>query len=287
MPFCDTCGLSMSETAGFCPTCGTRAAGGTSAGIAARPSWASPEEATPPDDWSAPSAPAAPPAAKPSVLHRNTTGLAIAAGVVLLVIVLVAVFMHGVVSGTGSEKYTQNEANQLQTGSSLAQVEALLGPPTSQMKESDGAMLYEWDNKDHSFVAARFANGAVISKTYNDYLVHLLRSNRFALGVWGMRAVLAAFTTAVFGACLFFATRMFGYSITVTQVVIFAVVTGLVTLVPMIGWLLALVVGASLIERWSSAGWWASLLIILVAGFIAAGVNVAVFGLGSGLGLAL
>jgi len=37
MPFCGTCGLSMSETAGFCPTCGTRAAGGTSASAVGAP----------------------------------------------------------------------------------------------------------------------------------------------------------------------------------------------------------------------------------------------------------
>ena len=58
-------------------------------------------------------------------------------------------------------------------------------------------------------------------------------------------------------------------------------------MVPVIGWLLPLFVGAALIERWSSAGWWTAVLIIIVAGFVTGMVTVAVLGLGSGLVLAL
>ncbi len=144
-------------------------------------------------------------------------------------------------------------------------------PPTSHVYPTDGSDSCFWTNPDGSEVWANFTNDTVdVGASYT--ASQGATSSRFAIGSAGLLAVLAvfaAFTAVVFGACLFVATKLFGYSIGVNQVILFAVVTGAVRLVPYVGWLLALLVGVALIERWSSAGWWTALLIILVAGFVA------------------
>ena len=285
MPFCSTCGLSMSETAQFCPTCGTRAVGESVSATMARPLWAGAEAAPSSDGFAL--SPIAPPAAKRSAPHGNTTRLAITAAAAILVIVLVAVFAHNIVTGAQGERYTQDKASKVAVGLSLAQVEAIMGaPPTSQVNYTNGAVGYFWKNSDGSMVWVDFRNDA--SDLRGLYLAsHQSASPRLAIGAAGLSALMAAFAAVVFGACLFVATKLFGYSITVTQVVVFAIVTGLISVVPYAGGLLALLVGAALIERWSSAGWWTSVLIILAAGFITGVLAAAFVGAGFGLGLAL
>jgi hypothetical protein len=288
MPSCRTCGLSMSETAEFCPTCGARPVGETSAAAYARPPWTSAEMAAP--DGFTQSSPTTASTAKPSILPNNNTRLAIAAGVVVLVIVLTAVFMHAILSGARSERYTVAEYNRIKWGLTLAQVEAIIGgPPTTQSQYPDGTASAQWVNPDGSRIWVGIENGVVaIKDTFGPHSKgHMGDSQTTALGVWGLAAVVAAFSAVVFGACLFLAARLLGYSITVTQVIIFAVVCGALRMVPVIGGLLSLFVGVALIERWSDAGWWTSLLIILVAWFIAAIAVIAVLGAGAGLGLAL
>lgn len=289
MPFCSTCGLSISETAQFCPTCGTRALGESVPGTVARPLWAA-ADAAPLTDGFAPPDPIASTTATRSALHSNSTRIAITAVAAVLVVVLVAVFAHNLVTGSQGERYTEDMARQIHPGLSLTQVEAIMGaPPTSHVYPTDGSDSCFWTNPDGSEVWANFTNDTVdVGASYT--ASQGATSSRFAIGSAGLLAVLAVFavfTAVVFGACLFVATKLFGYSIGVNQVILFAVVTGAVRLVPYVGWLLALLVGVALIERWSSAGWWTALLIILVAGFVAGVLTATVVGAGFGLSLAL
>ena len=290
MPLCSTCGLSISETAQFCPTCGTRAAGESAPGVVTRPTWAA-ADAAPPTDGFAPPDPIAPPSTTGQpALHRNRTRLAITAAAAVLVVVLVAVFAHDLVTGFQGARYTQDMARQIHPGLSLAQVEAITGgPPTSRVynRTIPGLGCF-WTNADGSQVWAHFTNNAVDRVDFYTFTSSRgATSLRFANGTAGLNAVLAVLAAVVFGACLFVATKLFGYSISVNQVILFAVVTGVVRLVPYAGGLLALLVGAALIERWSSAGWWTALLIILAAGFITGVLTAAVVGVGFGLGLGL
>ena len=148
-----SCGLSMSETAEFCPTCGTRTTGGSASGAGARPLWAAAEAAPPyepPYDYYPSAGPVAAPAAKPSAaLHNDFTRLVIAAAGAVLVIVLVAVFMHVIFSGTATfERYTAAQYDRITKGLTLTQVEAILGPPTSQSQYQIRTASAVWVNSD-------------------------------------------------------------------------------------------------------------------------------------------
>lgn len=290
MPFCGTCGLSMSETAGFCPTCGTRAAGGTSASAVARPAWAGPE-ASAPDEWLAPVQLVTAPKAKPrSALDNDLARLAIAGAVAALVIVIAALCVHLIVSGIRSERYSVAKYEQITPGLSLTQVEtALGGPPTSQRVLEDGTIAAYWTNSDGSLICVGTDNGVVSWKVAvgPHGKGRLGDSGSIALGAWGLVAVMTVFTAVVSGACLFFCARLFGRYITVSEVVVFCVVTGVLRLIPVVGGLFALLVGVALVQRSSSTGWWTALLIILVAGFATGVVAIAVLGAGAGLGSVL
>ena len=200
-------------------------------------------------------------------------------------IVLAVVVVHLIVSG--SERYTSQELNRVPMGSSLAQVEAILGPPTDETQYANGVVAAAWENSDHSYDLVNVRNGVVDLTSYAGPGDVLVESARARLGVWGLNAALAVLAAVVIGLCLFIAARIFGYSITVTQVAIFAVVTALLRMLPAIGWLLALGAGAALVERWGSAGWWKATLITCVAVVAAGLATLVVFGMGSGLGTAL
>ncbi len=68
-------------------------------------------------------------------------------------------------------------------------------------------------------------------------------------------------------ACLYVATLLVGYKITVKQIIAVAVICSIIGTVPLIGWLLALVVGFSLLMSFTGAEW-VDTVIILVVNFV-------------------
>jgi hypothetical protein len=242
--------------------------------------------------------PSASPVPKASLLQGNATRILIAAVAAALVIVVVALAMHALGAGTSSERYTAAEFRSLPVGGlSLRQLEARLGgPPTKEKQFADGTASAYWVNPDGSYIWIGFdqgLSGPSMGKASagphgkGDLEAGLVASASTALGGWGRKALMALLAAVVLGACLFVAAMLFGYSLTGTQTALFAVATGIVGLVPFVGLPLALVVGASIVARWTSASWWMALLIVLLAVFAAALVVGTVFSVGFGLGMAL
>jgi hypothetical protein len=69
---------------------------------------------------------------------------------------------------------------------------------------------------------------------------------------------------ACFVGCLYVATQLVGYKITVKQIIAIAVICSVVGLVPVIGWLLAAAVGFGMLMSFTSAEWVDTLIIIVV-----------------------
>jgi hypothetical protein len=87
---------------------------------------------------------------------------------------------------------------------------------------------------------------------------------------------------ACFVGCLYVATLLVGYRITVKQIIAIAVICSIIGLVPVIGWLLALGVGFAMLMSFTSAEWVDTLIIIIVNAvlrFVVTYVLIAAFGL--------
>ena len=89
MAFCRVCGLSLSESAPFCPTCGTPVLTDSAPPAEAPPAWTA-ADSPPLEDWSAPQSPDASPAPRQPAFSGTAASIAFAAAAVAAVFALLA-----------------------------------------------------------------------------------------------------------------------------------------------------------------------------------------------------
>ena len=152
MPSCSTCGLSVSETAAFCPICGT-----PMGRPASRPGTPSPSPAARPAEW--PTPPQAQPLRRPA---PTTLGEAIwAHRLALGILVAIAIIVVGgftLLRFVEPRPYTMAKFDQIHRGMTLDQVEAVLGTPTKlhTFTNTKYAFFRDWDNPDGSGIEVEF-----------------------------------------------------------------------------------------------------------------------------------
>ena len=97
---------------------------------------------------------------------------------------------------------------------------------------------------------------------------------------------LSVFNFVTMGVCLYLATLLVGYNITVKEILAIAVICSAVRAIPYVGWVLSFGLGFTLLMKWTDAEWVDTVVILVIAGVL--GVLVAIpFGLGIGLGFHL
>jgi hypothetical protein len=311
--FCRTCGLSMSDAATFCPTCGTRVLADAAVAAEHLPeapasAWAAGDDQPAPPAWSqgpagyrpvpdyaAPAAPVAGAPAGPS----KTVSLVNKHGLLLIVAALVgAVALLAVIVGIGlrhsvatSDSITLSDYSSIQTGMDLSAVDAYLGgTPTSQTPDASlvGGVDYRWENRDHSSVTVVVVNGRVAAKSESGLKPARLGVNRSFFAMLSLAGLLMSLVWFLcMTVCLYLATLVVDCSLTPVQVLAISAICAAITMFMPMGFLVALVVAFVLIMKWGGTEVVDTIIILvadfvltLVAGYLVGGLIGAAFGFG-------
>lgn len=233
-------------------------------------------------------------AAKPAATSTSYSRLLkIWAGVVGVLILLGAI--EGIAlrqSFTGVFKsirfVTAQEYASIRPGMTLDQVTQTIGTTGSQIQDPSvppGGTAYRWTNFDGSYVTVVFLNGVAVSESESG-----LEKGGGVFGAvtqtaWSAVALLMIIAFfVVWGASLYTAALLRGYRITVKQIVVIAAVTSVLTLIPFLGWLLALIVMFAMIQWWTASDFVETLIIVIVSAVLR---FVAFIPIGIGVWLAL
>jgi hypothetical protein len=264
MATCPTCGLSLSEAATFCPTCGTRAGAAAPAASVAAPAAsvaapaASAASAPAPPAYYAPSSSYQEPQLRPPrqltrgerfkdwLLSGPRPFALLVIGFVCFMVVLGLVqgmlFGNMVNSLVDSTRITLQDYRQLHVGQTYAQVEAILDhSQASSSGPTTVSTTVHRLNPDGSSVDLTFSNGTLQSFSQSG-LTEGRSSGLFALSSGAALLVVAivnaVVTTVAWFFCLFVMVHWRGYQITIKQLVVMAVTVAVVGAVG--SWLLGI-----------------------------------------------
>jgi hypothetical protein len=280
--FCRTCGLSMSDTAAFCPTCGTKVLSG------AAPPAGPITEAAPPVT----SPPLGGPSKTASFVNKNGLWLIVAAVVsaALLLAVIVGVGMRHSVTTT-SDVISLSDYSSVENGMSLSTVDSYLGgTPKSQTPDASivGGVDYRWENRDGSSVTVVIVNDRVVGKSESGLEAPRLGVNRsiFAmLSLFGL--VMGVVWFLCMTVCLYLATLVVDCTLTPLQVLAISGICAAITMLVPLGLFVAPVVAFVLLMKWGGAEvvdaiiiLVADLVLTLVAGYLLGGLMGAAMGFG-------
>ena len=259
----------MSDSATFCPTCGTKVL----VAPAPPPDAAACEPASPyaePLTYGATDIDSGyyvPPSAAPrrepseravkaaSFINKNGLWLIVAAliGAVLLLAVIVGFGARHSITTTTPTGITLTDYESIQNGTTLATVELLLGgAPTNQTPDASivGGVDYHWINKDGSSVSVMVVNDRVVGKSESGLEAPGLKVNRSFFALLSLVGLLMGVVWFLcMTVCLYLATLVVDCGLTPVQVLIISAACAAVTALVPLGFLVALVVAFILIIK--------------------------------------
>ena len=215
-------------------------------------------------------APAAKPAGASSGRLLQVWGIVIGCLVLLGFIEGFALHQSIRMFASSLQTISAREYEQIKPGMTLDQVTALVGESGTQVQEPTtpaGGVAYRWTNPNSSYATVVFVNGLATSASESG-LEHTASVSSTLLLQTAWSAVALLMVVAYFliwGASLYSAALLRGYRITVVQIVLIAVVTSLLTLIPFAGALIALLVMFAMIQWWIAADFVETLIVVLVS----------------------